>query len=203
MLQSESPALILASASSARRAVLEAAGLVFETRPAAIDEDSIKASARTENLSADEAALLLAEMKAQRVARNAGDALVIGCDQILVCDGRWFDKPRDVAEARRHLQELRGQRHHLATAVTCLRNGQIIWRHVSRPELTMRRFSDPFLEAYLLAEAGHVTKSAGGYRLEGLGVHLFDRIDGEHSAILGLPLLSLLGFLRQHGIVTD
>jgi len=147
------------------------------------------------------AALRLAELKALRISRRDPEALVIGCDQLLVCDGAWFDKPADVAEARAHLLALRGRSHTLVTAVLCQRGEQRLWHHVAQPRLTMRGFSDTFLDAYLAAEGEALTTTVGAYRLEGLGVHLFDTVEGEHAAILGLPLLSLLGFLRQHGVI--
>jgi len=203
VLQSPEPLLILASASTARRAVLTAAGLAFETQPAHIDEAAVKQGALAEGVSADETALLLAELKAERVARRAPGALVIGADQILVCGDRRFDKPANLDDARTHLLALRGQAHKLVTAIVCLRDGARIWHHVARPRLVMRGFSDRFLDAYLAAEGDALLSSVGAYRLEGLGVHLFDRIEGEHAAILGLPLLPLLGFLRQHGVVMD
>jgi septum formation protein len=195
------PALILASASVARAVVLRAAGIAFTVQVASVDESAIKDAARAEQADPDETALLLAEMKAQRVARREPEALVIGADQLLVCEGRWFDKPRDVAEARAHLQALRNRPHVLVTALVCERGGQRIFHHVARPRLVMRDFSDAFLDAYLAAEGDALLSSVGGYRLEGLGIHLFDRIEGEHAAILGLPLLPLLRFLRQHGVL--
>jgi septum formation protein len=200
-LQADTPRLILASASASRRALLERAGLRFEAKAAHIDEAEVKRSALAEGASAEDAALLLAELKARRVARTAGDALVIGCDQLLVCDGAWFDKPSDIGSARRQLQAFRGRTHTLVTAVLCLRDGQRVWHHVARPRLTMRDFSDGFLDAYLAAEGDALTATVGAYRLEGLGVQLFDAAEGEHAAILGLPLLALLGFLRQHGVL--
>jgi len=199
MMQAESPRLVLASASTSRRALLTAAGLRFEAVAAHIDEAEVKRSAQGEGMSAGETALLLAEMKATRVARNRPADLVIGCDQLLVCEGEWFDKPADLAAAEQHLKRLRGQAHTLETAVVCLKNGQIIWHHLARPRLTMRAFSDAFLTQYLESEGNSVTSSVGAYRLEALGMHLFDKIDGEHAAILGVPMLALLGFLRQHG----
>jgi septum formation protein len=200
-LQNAGASIILASGSQARRGLLEAAGLVFETRVAHVDEGEIKRSARAEGVSAEETALLLAELKAHRIARLNPDALVIGADQLLVCEDRWFDKPVDVAEARLHLQALRGRTHTLVTAVLCQRGDQRLWHHVARPRLTMRHFSDAFLASYLQVEGSAVTATVGGYRLEGPGVHLFDKVEGEHAAILGLPLLPLLGFLRQNGVM--
>ena len=201
MLQSPSPRLILASASAARRAVLAAAGLEFDTQPAAIDETAIKQAGQAEGASPADVAILLAQLKAERIARRSPDALIIGCDQLLVCEDTWFDKPTGTADAAQHLKHLRGRTHELVTAIVCLRHGQRIWHHVARPRLTMRDFSDTFLETYLAAEADHITTSVGAYRLEGLGIHLFERIEGEHAAILGIPLLPLLGFLRQHGAI--
>ena len=202
-LQKTEPALILASASTARKAVLEAAGLRFQAMAAAVDEASIKESAMAEGFPASDAAILLAEAKARRIAARHPEALVIGCDQILTLGDRWFDKPESPAEARTHLQALRGQTHHLVTAVLLWRNGQRIWQHVATPRLTMRPFSDAFLDAYLALEGETVTTTVGAYRLEAPGIHLFDRVDGEHAAILGLPLLPLLGFLRQHGLLLN
>jgi septum formation protein len=191
--------LILASASIARAALLRAAGLAFEVRPAAIDEGEVKRG----GASADSTALLLAELKARQIARTEPEALVIGCDQLLVCEDRWFDKPADIAEARAHLMALRGRSHVLVTAVVCQRGERLLWHHIARPSLTMRTFSDAFLDDYLAAEGANVTTTVGGYRLEGLGVQLFEVITGEHAAILGLPLLPLLGFLRGQGIVAE
>lgn len=200
-LQAAAPRLVLASASAGRRAVLEHAGLVFSVQVPAVDEAATKHSARRTGAPAAQTALLLAALKAERIAARDPGALVIGSDQILVCGGRWFDKPTDVTMARAHLLALRGQTHELVTAVLCQRGGQRIWQHVARPRLTMRTFGDAFLEAYLAAEGVALTNTVGAYRLEGLGVHLFDAIEGEHAAILGLPLLPLLGFLRQHGVL--
>jgi septum formation protein len=201
MLQQPTPSLVLASQSTARQAVLAAAGLSFTARPARLDEAAVKRAAQAEGASADDAAILLAELKAERVARGEPGALVIGADQLLVCGDRWFDKPADLAAAREHLVALRGRAHMLVTAIVVLRDGVRIWHHVAHPRLVMRGFSDAFLDAYLAAEGEAVLGSVGAYRLEGLGAHLFDRIDGEHAAILGLPMLALLGFLRQHGVV--
>jgi septum formation protein len=194
---------VLASASVTRLSLLRAAGLEVEARPAHVDEDAIKQAGRAEGASPDDVAMLLAEMKAARVGARDPDALVIGADQLLVCEGRWFDKPDSVAGAREHLRALRGRSHTLVTAVLCWQGGARIWQHVSRPVLEMRAFSDALLEAYLEAEQDSVTASVGAYRLEGLGVQLFERVEGDHFSVLGLPLLPLLGFLRQRGVLGE
>jgi septum formation protein len=202
-LQAARPELILASGSAARAGLLRGAGLVFSVRPAAIDEAAVKAAARAEDATPDETALLLADLKAARVAAAVPDALVIGADQLLVCDGRWFDKPADLTEARAHLNALRGRAHVLVTAMVLRRGGARVFQHVSRPRLTMRAFGDAFLDAFLGIEGEAVLDSVGAYRLEGLGIHLFEAIEGEQSAVLGLALLPLLGFLRQHAVLLD
>jgi len=203
MRRTVSPELILASGSPARRALLSAAGVRFSVEVARVDEAAIKEAAQAEGISPDEAALMLADAKAERIARRTPDALVIAADQLLVCDGRWFDKPADMVQARANLEFLRGRRHELVNGVVAWRNGERIWQDVSTPRLTMRSFSDAFLDAYLDAEGEAILGCVGCYRLEGLGVHLMARVDGEHSAILGLPLLPLLRFLRQHGVLTE
>jgi septum formation protein len=201
MLQASEPRLVLASASLSRRSLLEAAGLRFEVAPAHIDEVELKRAAQAEALSVGDTALALAHLKAARVSRRDPQALVIGADQILVCNGAWFDKPANRAAARVQLGELRGRPHSLVTGVVCLHGGARVWHHLAEPRLTMRQFSDAFLDEYLAAEGEAVTSTVGAYRLEGRGVHLFQRVDGDHSAILGLPLLPLLSFLRQHGVL--
>jgi septum formation protein len=193
--------LILASQSRFRAALLQAAGVAVEPMPAHVDEAEVKAGARAEGVSAAETAVLLASLKAERVARRHPEALVIGGDQILVCDGQWFDKPPDLATARAHLRALRGRAHELVTAVVCQRGSQRVWQHVATPRLVMRDFSEAFLEHYVALEGEVLTTTVGAYRVEGPGLQLFDRIEGEHSAIVGLPLLPLLGFLRQHRVL--
>ena len=193
--------LILASQSLARRALLEGAGLTFEALSAAVDEASIKESARAEGHSAADTAILLADAKAARIARRHPDATIIGADQLLVCEGEWFDKPVDIAAAREHLHRLRNRAHELVTAVVVWRNGQRAWHHLATPRLTMRDFSEAFLDEYLAREGAFVTQSVGAYRLEGMGIQPMRDIRGEHTAILGLPLLPLLAYLRDAGIL--
>ena len=197
----DAPRLILASQSAARVRLLRDAGLDFEARPARVDEAAIRQAARAEGVCVAETALVLAGAKAERVARSDPAALVIGADQMLVCGDAWFDKPADRAAAAAQLRALRGQTHELVTAVVCHRHGGRIWHHVARPRLTMRAFSDAFLDAYLSAEGDAVLGSVGAYRLEGPGIHLFARVEGEFGAILGLPMIALLDFLRGHGAV--
>lgn len=204
-LQAPAPALVLASASVARRAVLEGAGLRFTALAAGVDEDMIKQAARAEGFAATETALLLADAKAERIARRQPEALVIGADQMLVAeiDGTecWFDKPPDLDAARGHLRALRGREHRLVTAILCWRHGRRVWQHVAEPRLRMRAVSDAFLEAYVAAEGESLLTSVGAYRLEGPGVQLFEAVEGEHAAVLGVPLLALLCFLRDHGVL--
>ncbi|MDB5414144.1 MAG: septum formation protein Maf [Rubritepida sp.] len=193
--------LILASQSLARRALLEGAGVEFEAMSASVDEATIKESAKAEGVSAADTAILLADAKAARIARRHPDATVIGADQLLVCEGEWFDKPVDLTAARAHLHRLRNRAHELMTAVVVWRGGQRSWHHMATPRLVMRDFSEAFLDEYLAREGAHVTSSVGAYRLEGMGVQLMRDIRGEHSAILGLPLLPLLAYLRDTGVL--
>lgn len=193
--------LILASQSLSRRALLEGAGLSFEAMPAAVDEAAIKEAARAEGHTAADTAILLADAKAARIARRHPEATVIGADQLLVCEGEWFDKPADLAAARDHLHRLRNRAHELVTAVVVWRNGKRAWHHLATPRLAMRDFSEAFLDEYLAREGGFVTQSVGAYRLEGMGIQLMRDIRGEHTAILGLPLLPLLAYLRDAGVL--
>jgi septum formation protein len=195
--------LVLASASRARRLILEAAGLELAVDPAALDEGQVKARAQREGVTAGQCAVMLAEAKAAQVAGRHPGALVIGADQMLDCQGTWLDKPRDPADARRQLTLLRGRAHtlHAAIAVAC--EGDILWRHLEPARLVMRRFSDGFLDDYLAEMGEEVCGSVGGYLLEGLGAQLFQSVEGDYFSILGLPLLPLLAFLRDRGAIAS
>jgi septum formation protein len=193
--------LVLASSSRTRARLLEAAGLAVTCNPAAIDEGAIKLRCRTEGRDACACAASLADAKAACVAERHEGALVIGADQILVSGEDWFDKPQDRVAARRQLLRLRGKPHELVTSVAVWRDKRALWRHVERPRLFMRDFSDDFLDAYLAACGDGIFASVGAYQLEHLGAQLFERIEGDYFAILGLPLLPLLGFLREAGAV--
>ena len=193
--------IVLASKSAARRAVLDGAGVPYEATVAGVDEDAVKASLLAEGCGPREVADALAELKAIRVSRGRPD-FVIGADQTLDLDGRFYDKVDDVAAARDRLRELRGKIHRLHSAVVVAREGAPIWREVVTATLTMRDFSDGFLERYLAEEGGQALGSVGCYRLEGPGAQLFSKIEGDYFAILGLPLLGLLDLLRRHGALS-
>jgi septum formation protein len=190
--------IILASKSAARRAVLEGAGVPFESLVAGVDEDAVKASLLAEGARPRDIADALAELKAIRVSRGR-QGFVIGSDQTLELDGKLYDKAESLPEARERLITLRGKVHKLHSAVVVAKEGAPIWREVVTCTLTMREFSDEFLEAYLASEGPQALGSVGCYRLEGPGAQLFSRIEGDYFAILGLPLLGLLDLLRRHG----
>ncbi|MSP88567.1 MAG: Maf-like protein [Alphaproteobacteria bacterium] len=193
--------LILASSSPTRLNTLRAAGLVVRAEAPGVDEDEIRRSCRAEGGDAATAAAMLAKLKAVKIGRRHPDALVIGADQMLDCNGVWFEKPGDRDHARAHLMALRGRTHELISAVSVAENGQQVWHHVARARLTMRGFSDAFLDAYLDALGSDALGTVGAYHIERLGIQLFSRIEGDHSTILGLPLLPLLDFLRGHDAV--
>lgn len=165
------------------------------------DEGPLKAALRARKAGAEEAALALAEAKARKVSQGRPGDLVIGADQGLECEGAWFDKPRDRNEARQQLLALRGRTHRLLSAVAVATDERVLWRHVEEARLTMRVFSDDFLESYLTRSGDDVLQSVGAYRLEGIGAQLFQKIEGEYFTILGLPLFPLLDFLRNEGAV--
>lgn len=191
--------IVLASQSRARSSLLEGAGVKAARAPAAIDETEIKASYRRKGAAPGVCAMALAEAKALTVAARHKGAFVIGADQLLDCEGTWLDKPHGRTDARNQLRLLRGRAHELATAVCVARDGNVIWHDLQAPRLVMRDFSDAFLETYLAGLSREDLAAVGAYRVEGPGLQLFERIEGDYFAILGLPLLPLLSFLRAQG----
>lgn len=192
--------LILASASRSRSAMLTAAGVDFRAVPADVDEAALKRDMSTGE--PGEVALALALAKARKVSADVPGALVIGADQMLECEGRWFDKPVDSPAARRQLLALRGRSHQLICAVVAVCDGDSLWQHREDARLVMRPFSEAFLDAYLEGAGPAVLGSVGAYQLEGTGAQLFDFIAGDFFTILGMPLLPLLAFLRREGNLT-
>ncbi len=194
--------LILASQSSARRALLDAAGVPHEAMALGVDEETMKTALKADGVEARSLADALAEFKATKLSLRFPGRLVLGCDQLLVLDdGTLLDKPIDRAEAAEQLRVLRGRTHRLISAAVTCQAGVALWRHVDIAKLQMRDFTDAFVESYLDAEWPAIGGCVGGYRLEGLGAQLFTRIDGSHFTILGLPLLPLLDWLRVRGVI--
>jgi septum formation protein len=188
--------LVLASRSAPRRAMLEAAGLPVETSVPDLDERAVEAAAGPRSPTAT--AILLPRENARAVAQSKPGRLVVGADQTLALGDRRFDKPGDRAAARAQLMALSGNTHHLHSAVAVACGEEVLFDAVDTARLTMRGLSDEFLDAYLDAAGAAVLESVGGYQLEKLGIHLFERIEGDHFTILGLPLLALVAFLRRH-----
>ncbi|WP_309644606.1 Maf family protein [Phenylobacterium sp.] len=192
------PAVILASKSAARRAVLTGAGVAFEVSVAGVDEDAVKTAMLAQGATPRDVADALAELKAIRVSRSR-PGLVIGSDQTLEFEGKLYDKVETTAAAAERLKAMRGKPHKLHSAVVVAKDGAPIWREIVSATLTMRDFSDAFLADYLAAEGEEALGSVGCYRLEGPGAQLFSKIEGDYFTILGLPLMGLLDLLRRHG----
>lgn len=193
--------VVLASQSPARAALLQGAGVRFEAVRSGVDEAEAKAALQAEGAPPRDVADVLAELKAVRVSRRR-PGLVIGSDQVLDLDGAVIDKAETLDEARERLRSFRGRAHVLHSAAVVARDGQPIWREIKSARMHVRDFSDAWLDQYLEKEGEHLLGSVGCYRLEAEGVQLFSRIDGDYFAILGLPLLGLLDFLRLHGALT-
>ncbi len=193
--------LVLASGSKIRRTLLAAAGVALEIAPSDVDERAAETAASSSSPAA--VAALLARAKASAVARLHPGRLVLGADQVLALDGRRFTKPADRAAARAQLRALSGRAHELHSAIAFVQDAKVLFEHVSTARLTMRAFSDAFLDRYLDAAGAAATESVGAYQLEGLGVQLFQSVDGDYFTVLGLPLLAALDFLRRHGCLVS
>lgn len=195
--------VVLASGSATRRDMLRAAGVAFDVVPARVDEPALRAEllAHDAHMAPAAIALELADAKAREVSRREPDAHVIGSDQVLDLDGEIFAKPGSVDGVRETLHKLSGKTHALHSAVTLARNGKVIWRTCETARLIMRQLSSSFIDDYVDAVGAAVCASVGAYQIEGRGIQLFDRIDGDHFTILGMPLLALLHQLRAEGVL--
>lgn len=194
-------AIILASKSAARRAVLTGAGVPFEVAVAGVDEDAVKTAMLAQGATPRDVADALAEIKAVRISASR-PGFVIGSDQTLEFEGKLYDKAETLEAAAERLKTMRGKPHKLHSAVVVAKDGAPIWREIVSATLTMRDFSDAFLDGYLALEGEEMLGSVGCYRLEGPGAQLFSKIEGDYFAILGLPLMGLLDLFRRHGVLS-
>lgn len=193
--------IVLASQSASRRAMLDAAGVAYEARPAHVDEAGVKAALLAEGQSPRAVADALAELKALKIARSDASALVIGSDSVVAVNGRLYDKPESREDAARHLSEFSGQEMHLISAVVAAEAGRAVWRHVEEARLSVRTLSAAFIDDYLDREWPAIAGCVGCFRIEAIGVQLFSRIRGDHFTIYGMPLLPLLGYLRTRNLL--
>jgi septum formation protein len=196
---------VLASGSRARREMLAAAGVHFTVQAADVDEPAIRARMLKQDASVEpkRIAAVLAAAKAEDVSGKVRSSLIIGADQVLALGNELLSKAPSIEAAREALRKLRGRTHELHSAVAFAEKGKVTWAHVATARLTMRDFSDAFLDDYLLRAGDRVGQSVGGYELEGIGVQLFDHIEGDYFTILGLPLMAVLGELRARGIIAQ
>ena len=193
--------IVLASTSSTRQRMLQASGVPFVVEAPRVDEHEFKLGLDAQGASAAEIAEVLAEAKAVGVSRRKPGLMVVGADQVLQCGNRRYDKPADRASALSQLKSLRGSRHELVSCAVVVKDGLRTWHAVDRAQLEIRNVSDDFLESYLDAVGDDALNGPGAYRIEGLGSQLFSRIEGSHFTVMGLPLLQLLEYLRQTGIL--
>ncbi len=193
--------IILASGSPFRKKLLENAGIDFEAIPASIDERAVEATLEKTGATPEDVALVLAEAKALDVSERNPGALIIGSDQTLSLGDTIFHKPADMEAARRHLLKLSGKTHHLNSAVVLVRDGETLWRHVGTARLTMRQLDPAFIGRHLSQVGDKALSSVGAYQIEGEGIQLFEKIDGDYFTIVGLPLIPLLAALRQRGAI--
>ncbi len=196
------PGLILASASISRQNLLKQANVAFKAQTSPVDEEIIKQTFLKDG-QIEDLAMVLAQAKALSVSESQKQSLVIGADQTLLFDGRVFDKPSSIENARDQLLQLRGKTHRLETAVCVMRNSELLFSVSESNWMTMRDFSPQFLGHYLALEGENVRSSVGGYKIEGSGLQMFDKIEGDFFSILGLPMLPLLKFLRSEGIIEN
>lgn len=193
--------IILASTSPFRRALLENAGVAFDVDRPQVDERAVEEAVATSGVTPAEIALILAQAKAEEVSARQPASLVIGCDQTLSFEGQLLHKPKDMEEARRRLLAFSGQTHFLHSAVVVARGGQMIWSHVAEAAMTMRPLDPGFVGRHLARIGEKALSSVGAYQVEGEGIQLFERIEGDHFTIVGLPLLPLLKALRELGAI--
>jgi septum formation protein len=193
--------LILASGSPFRKSLLANAGIEFSAVPPTVDERALEAPLEGSGATPEEVAQILAEAKAANVSESHTGALVLGCDQTLSLGDRVFHKPRDMEDARRHLLALSGRTHHLNSAAVLVRSGQTLWRHVGIASLTMRALEPSFIGRHLARVGDKALSSVGAYQIEGEGIQLFEKIEGDYFTILGLPMLPLLSKLRELGSI--
>ena len=195
MSNSSNPALILASTSQIRKQILLQAGLNFSSEAPKLDEEKLKQALAP--IAPHKLAARLSELKSLSLCESHPKSLILGADQTLSLNGKLFNKPANLDEARQHLETLRGQTHTLHSSLTISQNGNVIWQYSEDANLTMRQFSNQYLKNYLNYSGNEILSSVGAYKLEHSGIQLFERIEGDYFTILGLPLLPLLAFLRQ------
>ena len=192
--------LVLASSSSTRAQILRDAGLVFDIECPLVDENKIKQTLQLKNTSPADQVMILAKSKAERISQRNPEKLVIGADQMLNLHGKVFDKPPNLDVAKQQLLILRGQEHQLLTGCVIALNGYEIWRNFEHATMTMRLFSEQFIDEYLNILGYRVLSSVGGYHIEGLGIHLFSKISGDSTTIRGLTILPLINFIREYTV---
>ena len=195
--------IVLASGSPFRRKMLEDAGVAFDVAKPDTDERAVEAAIGSAGITPEDLALILAEAKALDVSQNRPGAVVIGADQTLSVGEEVLHKPEDMEDARRRLLDLSGKTHQLNSAVVLVRDGDVLWRHVAVAHLTMRNLDPGFIGRHLSRVGAGALQSVGAYKIEGEGIQLFERIEGDHFTIVGLPLLPLLAKLRELGLLDD
>ena len=195
------PNIILASKSKSRQSLLAGAGIDCICHPANIDEDTVKQNLQQTGASAIDLARRLSYDKALLVSQQYPNDYIIGGDQTLECDGRWFDKPTSIEDARQHLQTFRDKTHTLQSGVCVAKGGVILWDTVASVDMVARNYSDDFIDFYLTTMGNEVLETVGAYKLEGMGAQLFSHVKGDYFTVLGLPMLPLLDYLRSIDVI--